>query len=378
MDKIKVVFIDNQLLCGGAEQALFDLICLMDRDKFDVSVFSQFGGGTWDQKFRDAGIEVCYDYSCRQATWNPIRKMGNVIKKLRTINAYRHKGAGLLEVCYPQGADLVVSYSVWKNVETGFLKGAKSVKYIHGNLGTNPEYRDWVLKERDTLPRFDTIVCVSEESAASFREITGVTDRVEMHLNPLNSENVRRLSMENVDLPEDEPLVCAVGRLVHEKGFDRLLVIHKKLLEQGIRHKLVIVGDGPDRDYMDRVIQALDVQDTVIMAGYRENPYPYMSRSRFLVCSSYTEGLPVISMEALSLGIPVVSSVPSIGELFGGEDCGLVTGNDNDSLLAGMKQMLDDVSYRKYKAGAEKRKAFFDGKRMVQEVEDMFIRLAKS
>lgn len=379
MDKIKVVFIDNQLLCGGAEQALFDLICLMDRDKFDISVFSQFGGGEWDQKFRDAGIEVLYDYSCRRSTWNPIRKMGNIVKKMRTAVAYRKGGEGLLELCYPQGADIVVSYSVWKNVRTGFLKGAKSVKYIHGNVGNNEEYRDWVLKEKESLPRFDAIVCVSRESCDSFKSVTGVTSNVEMHFNPLNSENVRRLAQEPVDLPEDEPLICAVGRLVREKGFDRLLVIHKRLLEQGIRHKLVIVGDGPDQDYMDRLIQALDVQNSVIMAGYQSNPYPYMRKSKFLVCSSFTEGLPVIAMEALSQGVPVVSSVPSIGELFGEEHCGVITANDNNSLMAGLKQMLTDVDfYTACKAGAQRRSAFFDGKRMVKEVEDMFIRLAES
>ncbi|MBP3925781.1 MAG: glycosyltransferase, partial [Clostridium sp.] len=118
------------------------------------------------------------------------------------------------------------------------------------------------------------------------------------------------------------------------------------------------------------------VQDSVILAGYQSNPYPYMKQSKFVVSSSFIEGLPVISMEALSLGVPMVSAVPSIGEVFGDEMCGLITENDNESLMEGIRRMLtDNALYAKAKAGAEKRSAFFDGKRMVKEIEDMFLEM---
>ena len=55
MKKIKVVFVHYRLVCGGAEQALFDLIQLMDKERFDVTIFVQCPGGAWDQKFIDAG-----------------------------------------------------------------------------------------------------------------------------------------------------------------------------------------------------------------------------------------------------------------------------------------------------------------------------------
>ena len=117
----------------------------------------------------------------------------------------------------------------------------------------------------------------------------------------------------------------------------------------------------------------------MIFAGYQSNPYPYMARSRFLVNSSFTEGLPVIAMEALCLGIPVVSTMPSVGEAFGGEECGLITENSVPALEAGVRKMLTDEGYyTKLKAGAEKRSAFFDGKRMVREVEEMFLSLLET
>lgn len=378
MRKIKVVFVEYQLVCGGAEQALFDLISLLDKERFEPSVFVQNPGGTWEKKFTDAGIPVIHDYDCRKPTLNPLRKLGNFVKKCKVAKANRQEGKGLLDVCLPEQPDIVVSYNAWMQSEIAFAKDAKSVKYIHGDPGTNPVYRQEATEERELLGRYDRIVCVSQAAWSAFREISGLTEQTELHYNPLNSDNVRSLSRQPVDLPEDLPVVCAVGRLAEEKGFERLLVIHRHLLDQGIRHRLVIVGDGPDRDFLPRMARALDIQDSVIFTGYQANPYPYMARSRFLASSSFTEGLPVIAMEALSLGIPVVSTVPSVGEAFGGEACGLITENSVSALEEGIRRMLtDDGFYGNLKTGAEKRSAYFDGKRMIKEIEDMFVSLVE-
>lgn len=377
MGRIKIVFIEDSLVCGGAEQALYDLATLLDKEKFDVTVFSQKPGAAWDQKFRDGGIRLIYDYSCRKATANPITKLGNLSKKRRTQAAYRANGEGLLDVICP-GADIVVSYSMWDSPCCGFAAGAKSVKFIHGNMDTNPAFRDLILRDRDLLPRYDRIVCICQGNFEAFTQATGRTQGVEMHFNPINSDNVRRLSRQSVELPTDAPILCAVGRLSYEKGFERLIVIHKRLVEEGLRHYLVLVGDGPDRDYIRRTVAAMDAQDSVILAGYQSNPYPYIAAGRVLVCPSFTEGLPVVGMEALSLGVPVVAAVPSVAELFGGEECGLITGNDNRSLCAGLRRVLtDEALYARLKAGAEKRSEFFSGRRMVRELEDMFLELAK-
>lgn len=374
MSKIKIVFIHDRLVCGGTDQALFDLVRLLDKDKFDITVFAQKHGGPWDQKFADAGIRVLYDFSCRKATRNPITKFGNIVKKLRTMAAYRKNGEGLLDICYPDDADILVTYSAWDHILCGFGKKAKSIKYIHGNMDTNEAFRELILRDKELLPKYARIVCVSQLATEAFKAHTGIRENVEFCFNPMDSENVRRMAQTPVELPEDLPLICAVGRLSAEKGFERLLVIHKRLLEEGIRHKLVIVGDGPDRDFLPRLVRALEVEDSVILAGYQSNPYPYMKRSKFLVCSSFTEGLPVIAMEALCLGVPMVSAVPSVAEAFGEEECGLITENDNRSLLEGLRKVLtDDDYYQKLKQGAENRSHYFDGSRMAKEAEKIFL-----
>ena len=380
MERIHILFVQHKLVCGGAEQALFDLIGLLDKTRFEAKIFVQNPGGEWEQKFRDAGIELIYDYSCRQPTWNPIKKLSNLSKKNRTRKAYDAGGEGLLDVCLPHWADIVVSYNVWYHEEMVFGRDVKTVKYVHGDPGTNPDYRNEAENHRELLSRFDRIVCVSNSAWNAFRQLSGLTQGVELHYNPMNSENVRRLAEAEADLPgSDLPYICAVGRLSTEKAFERLIVIHKRLLERGIAHRLVIVGDGPDGDFLRRLIRAMGLEDTVIMAGYQPNPYPYMKHSRFLVSSSYTEGLPVIAMEALCLGVPMVTPIDSVGEVFGGETCGLITENTNPALEDAIARMLtDEEFYRQTVQGAKNRSAYFDGTRMIQEVEAMFEELART
>ncbi len=380
MERIHILFVQHKLVCGGAEQALFDLIGLLDKTRFEAKIFVQNPGGEWEQKFRDAGIELIYDYSCRQPTWNPIKKLSNLSKKNRTRKAYDAGGEGLLDVCLPNWADIVVSYNVWYHEEMVFARNAKTVKYVHGDPGTNPDYRNEAENHRELLRRFDRIVCVSNSAWNAFRQLSGLTQGVELHYNPMNSENVRRLAEAEADLPgSDLPYICAVGRLSTEKAFERLIVIHKRLLERGIAHRLVIVGDGPDGDFLRRLILAMGLEETVIMAGYQPNPYPYMKHSRFLVSSSYTEGLPVIAMEALCLGVPMVTPIDSVGEVFGGETCGLITENTNPALEEAVARMLtDEKFYRQTVRGAKNRSAYFDGTRMIQEVEAMFEELTRT
>lgn len=375
---IKVLFIHKQLVCGGVEQALYDLINLMDKSVFDITVLVQQEGGIWEQKFRDAGIKLTHVYGCQKASRNPLVKGLNLIKRKRLDHAWKRNGRGALAVALPGKYDIIVNYGVVTFDEMGFYGNARTVKYIHGDAGTNAPYREYVEQNKELFRKFDRIFCVSQASCQSFMDITEIQEGVQTMYNPLNSENIHCLAQKAVALPDDLPLICAVGRLGEEKGFDRLVRIHKNLLNKGLCHRLVIVGDGPEEQKIRGVIRETGTEGSVIMAGYQENPYPYMKQSAFLVCSSYTEGLPVISMEALSLGVPIVSAVPSIGEVFGDQCCGLITQNDDASLEAGIEKMLTDRDfYRKAKQGAGKRSSFFDGREMTREVEQVFLGMIK-
>lgn len=381
MDKIKLLFLHRQLVCGGAEQALYDLICLLDKNVFDVSVLCLCEGGEWEQKFRDAGIRVESRWSCQRKSHNPIVKIDNWVKRRKIVKATKAGGKGLIEAGWGNTFDIVICYHVDNDeMEACFCNDVKTIKYIHGDLNTNQLAKKHVVDRLKIINRFDKVICVSANAKKSFEQVTGISENVKVHFNPLNSDNVKELAEQGEVLETSEPVIVAVGRLAPEKGFERLIRIHKKIYDEGNHHKLVIVGDGPMRELLGNIINSIHCEESVALVGYTSNPYAYMKQSRFIVCSSYTEGLPVIAMEALSLGVPVVSSVPSIAEIFGDEKCGIVTqDNDDASLENAIRQMLTNREfYESAKKGAERRSAFFEGKRMVREIEEELIELVKN
>lgn len=366
----KLLFIHVKLVCGGAEKALFDLLNLLDKKKYDISVLVLHDGGEWEQKFRDAGIRVLHSYD-RQI---PGRVIRNYLLRKRIDHAREHYGKGLIPLATGEKYDLVIDYhslAYFKQVCLGVP--GKKIKYIHGDVATNHTLRGAVEAAKDVLLEYDRLICVSGEAGRAFADMTGLGDRCEVCYNPIDSRQIIGGAAEPVyDLPKQK-YICAVGRLSPEKGFSRLIRIHKKLREQGLEHNLMIVGDGPERAALEALVAELDCRDSVILTGYCANPYPYMKNSFCTVCASFTEGLPVIAMEALCLGVPMVSAYPSVGELFGDECCGIITENDDASLEEGIRKMLTDAEfYKQAKLGAENRSSAFRAETMIKQVEQIY------
>ncbi|MBN2121407.1 MAG: glycosyltransferase [Candidatus Omnitrophica bacterium] len=101
----------------------------------------------------------------------------------------------------------------------------------------------------------------------------------------------------------DTAIVIAVGRLVAVKGFD-ILIKAVPFIKNNC--KIVIVGDGPQRSYLEGLAQRLKVGDQVLFLGNKKNPFKYLKKARLFILSSYSEGLPLAILEAQVLGVPCI------------------------------------------------------------------------
>ena len=116
----------------------------------------------------------------------------------------------------------------------------------------------------------------------------------------------------------DRPRLVNVGRLTEQKGQLLLIEAAAHLHAQGIDFELVIVGDGPFRGKLERLIDQHGLRDRVRITGFLNNHGVRLEleAARALVMPSFAEGLPVVIMEALALGRPVISTyVAGIPEL---------------------------------------------------------------
>lgn len=385
--KEKILFLHDAMPCGGVETALLNLISFLDKDKYSFSVaVLQEGGEMYEvAKSKLPMKRVFADFMPFQN--RIIRKFKSVIVNFLEKN--RHKYPKFYHrLAIGRGYDIEIAFCQFRAhrvISNSSNKHSKKILWVHGNFATDAYMIDHYKKHpelRDGFKSYDRIVCVSKMANAGFSAYTNNKFSASVLYNVVNRDDIIAKSKSEIDCQYSAggtTAFCAIGRFVPEKGFIRLINICAALKQKGLEFKLILVGDGPEREKIEKAIADNEVQDIVIMTGYDDNPYKYAVRSKFLVCSSFTEGLPVVCQEALALGIPVVSSFPSVGELFGDETCGILSDVDDDSLMCAIEKMLtDDEFYKKCKAGAEKRAEYFDPRNSVEQIEEMFDELLEN
>jgi len=147
-----------------------------------------------------------------------------------------------------------------------------------------------------------------------------------------------------VPIPQEPRLVC-VGRLSEQKGHLLLLEAVKQLALEGLEFKLILVGDGSLRSEIDQLAVQWNLQNFIEITGWASTTdvRRYILSSRALVLPSFAEGLPVVIMESLALGRPVISTyVAGIPELVDPEVCGwLVPAGSVEELAIAMREALN-------------------------------------
>jgi glycosyltransferase involved in cell wall biosynthesis len=171
--------------------------------------------------------------------------------------------------------------------------------------------------------------------------------------------------------------VLAIGRLnMFVKQFDKLILSYKNTntCKKGI--PLIILGDGPDRLALENLIKSNKLDDKVKLLGFVPNPYDYIKHCKFLVLCSKFEGMPLVILEALAIGTPVISfnckSGPS--ELINHKTNGLLIDDQNFlELEKGIDLLQTDVElYNKLKINAENSVDSFKGEAVIKYWETLF------
>jgi GalNAc-alpha-(1->4)-GalNAc-alpha-(1->3)-diNAcBac-PP-undecaprenol alpha-1,4-N-acetyl-D-galactosaminyltransferase len=142
--------------------------------------------------------------------------------------------------------------------------------------------------------------------------------------------------------------IVTLGRLVVEKRFDLLLKAFSQITSR-IDNNLVIVGDGPLRKDLELLVESLGLSQRVFFTGTVRNPWSFLKDAEFFVMSSEVEGFPMVLLEALACGIPVISFDCRTGPreiIRDGIDGILVPPLDVDALAREMERLATDGDCR--------------------------------
>lgn len=365
---IRILFFIETLTGGGAEKVLRDLVNHMDQSIFDITVQTAFPCEA--SKYLVPGIHYKSMYASESKA-SHLRYRAEAESGL----AYRlHiRDDYDIECAYLEmGSTKVMSASTNKK--------AKKLAWIHCDILKaldNPE--EFVQKTARWYEKYDQVVCVSQTAKISFDELFQNRFRSAVLYNVIDDINIREKAMSPMTIPaaKKRTTVLSVGRLSYPKRFLRLLMAHKRLLEEGLPHDLWVLGDGPERELLEQYISENNLQDSVWMPGFVENPYPYMKTADVLACSSVYEGFSTFATEGIVLGKPfVTTNVSGMKELLGDSEYGMIVENDDDSFYLGLKRMIQDDALRKQFAdSAKQRSKAFSAAHLVEEAERFFEKL---
>ena len=146
------------------------------------------------------------------------------------------------------------------------------------------------------------------------------------------------------------------------KRINRVIAASRKLFDDGLDFELWVVGDGPERKELEHQTRILNLNERVRFLGLQTNPYYFMRQGDIFVCSSLYEGFNLTVLEALAVGLPVVSTnCTGPTEILAGGKYGLIVENSTEGLFDGLSIMIKNENVRKkYSDQARKRAMCFD------------------
>ncbi len=231
-------------------------------------------------------------------------------------------------------------------------------------------------------PLSDAVICASEGVEESILDVVNVKDKIKTIYYPVAVDKIYNLSKEPVDhtwfLQGDTPVILGAGRLVNQKDFPTLLrAFH--LVVQKMPARLVILGEGKDREELEKLTKELGIDERVAFLGFQKNPFKYMSKASVFVLSSLHEGFGNVIVEAMACGTPVISTdcKSGPGEIIEHEKSGiLVSVGDYKSLSETIMKLLSDSSLRQsLSAEGIKRVRYFSLEKNIRQYEDVFQKL---
>lgn len=369
--KKKILFLLESFVGGGVEKVFIDLINHLDIDKYDITVMS-----IWDYGIRKKDLRSDIKYKSIfpnikgiSRLFHPFveRSSGRLLYKLGIRDKYD------IEIAFIEGR-------ATKIIGASTNEDSRKLAWVHIDLSnghwTTKTFKNDLQLEKSCYQKFNDLVFVSESAKQGFLNLFGNdfdNQRLHVKYNPIITKDIVEQGnkpLRGTDRQLDKPLLVTSGRLVGQKGYERLLEVCYRLNKEKLHYELWILGEGWGRPKLEELIRKYQLINVKLL-GFKENPYQYIKQGDLFVCSSVNEGFSLVIAEAIILGLPIISTdCAGPNELLNFGEYGLLVHNSEAGLYEGLKKLLTNQELLDYyHEKSRERVSFFEEKDYIHEIE---------
>ena len=355
----KICFGITKLGIGGAERVLVDISNELAKE-YEITIFTIYGGGELEKEL-NSNIKLINMY--KKEKNNRLIPIYILICGKHIYNKYIRKKYNM-EIAFLEGPiTRIMSY-----------KGkSKKIAWVHNDIqkvfGKSVKSRFKNFIDKFFYRKYDEIIFVSNQNKKSFEKIYGKISKRKVIYNYINKERIIKLSLQNIkDMDKFKKSFLTVARLTKQKGIDRLIRIHKRLINEDLEHKIYIIGDGEERKKLENEVKKMNIQNTFIFLGKKENPYPYMKKADYILLLSNYEGYGMVLEEAKILNKPVIITNTAATEAVQNYKKKIIVENNEESIFLEIRKILK-------KEGEELTKEKYINDYLLEEVKNEIINI---
>lgn len=353
------IYIHQSILKGGVEKVFYNLFNNLPDDEFEITVLNYVAYLTDDLK--------SINYKGQHKRYFFLYDEFSRKKLYRLFQRIHNKIAPVLLPLWLSLQHYDIAIAAQEGMYAKFvdekIHAKKKLLWIHNDMMLcrfTEAHFESPEAERECYSHFDSVVCVSDDVRKTMVQRFGEMDNLCVRHNPIDTDEINQKTKgKAVARDNDIPLFVCVGRLVEQKGFDRLLRVCKRLNDDGFRYRVWILGEGSDRLALEQFISENDLNNVTLL-GNQSNPFRYMAVADWVLCTSRHEGFNMVLHEAVWCETPIITTRNAgAEELLGESQYGIIIDNDEDAIYCGIKKVLQDNSiHLRYLKAVKERKDF--------------------
>ena len=318
----KILFKSGSTMMGGLEKVQIEYInFLVKQEKYQIKIVIENDNGKDNalEKYINSNVTYLKNYNyileIKNLRENRKKSLWSRIKyNLAITKEKKYADNKFLQIYKKYKPDIVIDFdsSLTKIIDK--LNSSKNLVWIHSSIKNWKKKKSKIDRFVDRISKYSKIICICKEMKEDLINLKNESkNKVDFLYNPIDFNRIKKLSNEDFS-EEDKKLLkdkflLSIARLdCIPKDFETLFKAYEIAKKNGYDGKLYIIGDGPDKDKVEKLKEANLYKEDILLLGRKENPYNWLKKADKFILSSKYEGFAIVLLEGLCLGKNVIAS----------------------------------------------------------------------